>query len=54
MKYFLKAIRNFFIIFAIFVVMAIVLSKSQSAREFVTPKGQFDGAQPEGAPAVNN
>ena len=36
-KYLLKAFRNFFIIFAIFVVLAMVLSNSEKARKFVTP-----------------
>lgn len=40
MKFLLKAFRNFFIIFAIFVVAAIILSKSEEARKFVTPGGQ--------------
>jgi hypothetical protein len=40
MKFLLKAFRNFFLIFALFVVLAIILSKSEEARKFVTPGGQ--------------
>ena len=50
MKYLLKAFRNFFLIFALFVVIAIILSNSERARKFVTPAGQPPIPSESGAP----